>query len=325
MSERILVAGATGFIGGRLAADLARAGYRVTALGRYDPRPAHVAWSDAMDQLILGDIRDQRIIDRLVAEDFDAIINLVSLGANQDAVEPAVAFAIDVLPTWNLLKRLAQSRLRRFIYFSSQRVFDGLGAAPIDEQSAVAPTTQYGLTHVLSEQVAAYFNRTTGIDAINARLSSCYGSPAFRNGNWRGPIINGMCCMAVDDGHIQLRSDGLAHRDFIHIREVCRFVRGVLRADRLTASHYHIASGQTASVLGVAHRIAERYRARSGRDVRVLLPDRQISTGPPSGEPADAQAFSSAGARLIGREPATTLDEGIDEVLDYLDTSSGYP
>jgi len=322
MIEKVLIAGGTGYVGSRLAYDLARQGYRVAVLGRFDPTKDYPGWSKMMDQILLGDIRDDAVLNRLVEGEHDAIINLISLGPYQPDSSPEMACALDVLPTWNLLKRAADRGLQRFVYFSTQRVFDGVSTPQIDELTPVAPTTQYGLTHVLAEQVVDYFRNTTAIETVNARLASIYGSPQLRRGVWNSYIINQMCCMAHQEHSIQLRSDGSLQRDFIHMSDVSRFVQAVLGTKTLDERLYNVASGQSYSVLAAAHRVAAIYRRRTGHDVTVLMPDGQVSTGPKRIEHSARHGFSTARMCAVGCEPRISLDDGIDEVVAYLDANS---
>jgi len=319
MIERVLVLGGTGYLGSRLAYDLAREGYRVSVSGRFDPRPLYPAWSELMEQLIRGDIRDPTTLDRLVETDCDAFINLVSLGPQQASVPPETAFAVDVLPTWVLLQRAAERRLRRCIYVSTDRVLDGAPDAQPGAETQAAPISQYGLTHVLTEQVVDYFDRNSPVDAIVARLSSSYGSPWFRETNWKAPVINQLCRMAADDGVIRLHSDGLAQRDFVHIADVSRFVAAVLGVDTLPSSLYHVGSGRKHSIRAAAHAVADAVQARTGRQVPVLLPDGQTCERPDSREMlGEENRAVTAGLRSLGCEPIKSLLDGVKEVLDYL-------
>lgn len=319
MIKRVLILGGTGYLGSWLAYDLASKGYGVSVLGRFNPRPGYPAWVDLMDQIILGDVRDEAVLRRPGDDAFDAIINLVSLGPQQSGISPETAFAVDILPTWVLLRHCAGRRLQRYIYFSTERVFDGRPEADAGPDTPVAPVSQYGLTHALTEQVVDYFDRTAPVDAIVARLASSYGSPRFREANWKAPVINRFCCMAADDGVIRLHSDGLAQRDFVHITDVARFVTTVLGADTLPRALYHVGSGRKRSVRSAAHHVAQAYHARCGQHVEVLLPDGRVCEPPDSLEMlGEENRRVTESLCSIGCEPMTPFADGVNEVLDYL-------
>ncbi|TPW70743.1 SDR family oxidoreductase [Schumannella sp. 10F1B-5-1] len=78
---RILVTGATGYIGGRLAPRLADAGHEVRVIARDAERLAHVPWADRVE-VVEGDLTDPEAVAR-AAEGCDVVYYLVhSLSAD---------------------------------------------------------------------------------------------------------------------------------------------------------------------------------------------------------------------------------------------------
>src|SRR5689334_1631350 len=72
---RILVAGATGYIGSRLVPELLRRGHEVVATSSRAPQPDRFAWSDRAD-LRQMDATDRAQVDATV-RDVDAVCYLV--------------------------------------------------------------------------------------------------------------------------------------------------------------------------------------------------------------------------------------------------------
>lgn len=318
MNARTLILGGTGYIGGHIARDLASHGHRVTVQGRFDPRPHYPEWSARMERIVLADIEDQAMFDELACHEYDNVINLVSLGPYQQD-PPARAAAVDVLPTWKLLDQLSGRGLRRFVYCSTQTVFAGTWSQQIIETTPPAPISQYGLTHVLTEQIVDYFGCNSPVQTINLRLVSCYGSPIFRRGVWSRYVINQLCCMAHRDRVVQLHSDGSIERDFLHLHDLLRSIRRLLDPSLSPEPLYHIASGTTYSVREAAHRVAKVYRERSARRIPVRFPDGRIDSPGASDEQAPAHGFSTEALRRLGLGATISLDDGIAELFDFLD------
>jgi nucleoside-diphosphate-sugar epimerase len=62
--KKVLITGACGYLGARISKYLAKGGYKVTAFDSYDPS-AHIKWVSLMDEVVVGDIRDESTIGRL--------------------------------------------------------------------------------------------------------------------------------------------------------------------------------------------------------------------------------------------------------------------
>ena len=125
MPEKILITGGCGYLGARLCKHLAKDGYRVTAFDSYDPS-AHTQWMSLMDEVVVGDIRDESTILDLADRNFDVVVHLISLDHHKSEENPNYVSSINVLPTWNLLDKFTKNGLEKFIYFSN---FGAVGAA----------------------------------------------------------------------------------------------------------------------------------------------------------------------------------------------------
>ena len=81
--------------------------------------------------------------------------------------------SINVLPIWNLLHSFQKKQnLKRFIYFSTVQVYGRIPTIVLNEDIKTAPLNQYALTHLMSENINNYYNRSSKIDCINIRLSN---------------------------------------------------------------------------------------------------------------------------------------------------------
>ena len=115
--KKILITGGCGYLGARLCNHLATEGYRITAFDGYDPS-AHTQWVSLMDEVVVGDIRDESTISDLADRNFDVVIHLISLDHHKSESSPNLVSSINVMPTWNLLNKFTQNGLGKFIYFS---------------------------------------------------------------------------------------------------------------------------------------------------------------------------------------------------------------
>ena len=76
--KKVLITGACGYLGARLSKFLAEKGYKITAFDSYDPS-SHEEWKSLMDEVIIGDIRHEKVISNLADKNFNVVIQLISL------------------------------------------------------------------------------------------------------------------------------------------------------------------------------------------------------------------------------------------------------
>lgn len=91
-APRVLVLGATGYIGGRLVPRLLRGGYRVRVLVRSNRRVTALPWASDVE-VVMGDAGDPRAMDRAMA-DVDVVYHLVhsmTSGSGFAATDRAIA------------------------------------------------------------------------------------------------------------------------------------------------------------------------------------------------------------------------------------------
>ena len=318
--KKVLITGACGYLGARLSKHLAEKGYNVTAFDSYEPSN-YIEWISLMDEIIIGDIRDESAISRLAHKDFDIVIHLISLDHYKSENDPNFVASINVMPTWNLLDCLTKSGLKKFIYFSTIHVYGNLPNKIISEDYTYGPLNAYGLTHLLSEDISNYFNEKTETNCINVRLSNSYGSPVFIENNCWWLVINDLCKIAYKENKIKLLSDGLPQRDFIHSSDICRAI-GILinPATDINENTFNIASGQTLTILELAHIVKKVYVKRYKKNINIHLPNNSVSDNPHKHKSLNRYVINNKRIQNLGFHPEMSMEAGLNEIFQYLES-----
>ncbi len=320
---RILVTGATGYLGARAAEHLADEGHEVVALMR-TRRGEGSQWEKKMARIITGDIRESGLLEEAAGLDPEAVVHTVSLDHNQSEVDPSNTCGTNVASTWRLLNLLAPRRLERFIYFSTQQVYGRTGPAVITEATQPVPLNAYGLTHLMSEQVCGLFNRKTDTISLSLRISNGFGAPVFQSCNCWWLVINDFCKTALEKGEIRLISDGTPQRDFIHIDDICRAVAFLLEQPTKDIRHscYNLGGGETFTILELAHIVQDVCQRELQRDIPVIMPDRSVSKNADNHKTVDRFQYDSTRLRSMGFQNTGSLQNGITELLSFLQNMS---
>ncbi|MFV0590529.1 MAG: NAD-dependent epimerase/dehydratase family protein [Draconibacterium sp.] len=315
--QKILITGANGYLGSHITELLCKSGHDVRALC-FEYFDELKKWTEQGVKIIRGDITQQSCFETLESYAFDTIIHLVSLNHFDSEKDPGRVLKVNVLPTWNLLKKFADKGLKKFIYFSTQQVYGRIPCVEISEAYPPKPVNSYGLTHLQSEQIVNLYNTISGVDGINIRLSNSFGAPVFKQNNCWWLVVNDLCRTAYRERKIKLLSDGSPQRDFIHVSDVAAAVKVLVENTSLNTKLFNISSGNTYTILELAKTVRKIYHQRYHSEIPILdTNDVEFDLSKKITNPKYTiinSAITDAGLVL-----KTDLEMGINELFQYLE------
>jgi len=231
----VLVTGASGMIGGEVAAQLAAAGHRVRCLLRTSSGPPatghrniEVQHADLADSAALAAaLRGVRSVFH--------VAGYLHSGAPFSAGEDYAPYrAANVELTERMLAASAGAGVRRFVFASTTGVYRPGIASPIGEDSPLAPLSAYGRSKVEAEGlVRAYGDR--GLSFTIVRPSATYG-PGDRHFL---PAALAMARMR----RVPLVDGGRHLVDFGHVSDVARLMVQAAAAPAADGATYNATSG----------------------------------------------------------------------------------
>ncbi len=183
--DKVLVTGATGFVGREVVRQLLALGKEVTGLGRNLPTE-----KIPFIKVDLADAADLK--KALWGKSFDCIIHTASLPG--DTGDPTQMVRINVNGCLNILEYARNSEVKRFVLTSSISAYGWYPATkfsppdylPVDENHPCRPKDMYSTTKRVQELLAlTYFNQY-GLPVTILRLTAVVG-PHGRGGGrgWR--------------------------------------------------------------------------------------------------------------------------------------------
>lgn len=208
--KKILVTGASGFIGTHLIKRLLQDGFSVRALVF-----SHFAKSDVSShvEVVQGDIRDAQFMKE-AARDIDTVFHLAGRAHALSEIqqEDSKYHAINVQGTRNLLEAARHHGVQRFIFFSSVKVMGEETEGCVDESAEPHPLTAYGRSKLEAEKLVLNYGERYGFHAVCLRLSLVYGEG--NKGNLTRMI------QAVDRGFFPPLQNITSYRSMVHVSNV---------------------------------------------------------------------------------------------------------
>jgi nucleoside-diphosphate-sugar epimerase len=280
---KVLVTGASGFVGGALVEELrhADAAYEVHPLGRQD-----------------GDLSHAEVADAAVAQARPDVVvhGAARIGVVRCADEPELAVRSNVLAT-ALVARAAAASAARLVYLSTSDVYGSAAAA--DEETPTAPESLYALTKLWGEQAAALY-APERIAVL--RLANPYG-PGVDAGQAKGAVPTMLRQADAREPIPVFRGEA---RAFCWIGDVVRAIRLVLEAGADGAFNVG-ADGEPVALVDVARVACELTGAPHDLIEEVDPPPGRVMT-----------RIATERIRALGWRAEVPLDEGMRQLLDSL-------
>ncbi len=167
--ERILVTGATGFIGLEVARQLAGQGRRPRLMVRRPGRGALLVPLEA--EIVYGELRQPASLARVV-KGIDTVLHLGARAVFEryERVKPTI-----VDGSVALMRAAAEAGVRQFVFASSLLVY-GDREEPIDAATPAKPTIAYARAKVEAEDALARLAEAAGMGFAAIRLPHVYGA-----------------------------------------------------------------------------------------------------------------------------------------------------
>ena len=226
--KKALVCGAGGFIGSHLATRLKNEGFWVRGVDLKYPD-----FSETLcDDFVIGDLRDQFVVDRIIDQQFDEIYQLAAdmggAGYIFTGENDADIMHNSATINLNVLEACRKRNNKNIFYSSSACMYPEHNQMDPDnpnclEDSAYPadPDSEYGWEKLFSERLYLAYNRNHGLNCKVARYHNIFGPQGtWEGGKEKAPAA--MCrkiALAKNDGTIEIWGDGTQTRSFLFIDE----------------------------------------------------------------------------------------------------------
>ena len=305
--QRLLVAGAAGFIGSNFVRLLRRTrpDVAITVLDKltYAGNLANLVEFEGQPgyRFVHGDICDIDLVETL-ASGVDAIVNFAAeTHVDRSLMDPFAFIETDVRGTAVLCEAARRHSHEVFLLISTDEVYGEVREGRSTEESPFRPRSPYSASKAGAEHIARAYAESFGLPLLVTRGSNNYGPYQYPE-----KLVPVLITNAIDGMPLPLYKDGSAVRDYIYVEDHCRAIDLVLHEAPL-GSAYNVGTGvettgrQVAEavldIMGKPRSLIEFVADRPGHDYRYALDISRITA--------------------LGWEPQVNFAEGLERTVRW--------
>lgn len=288
---KILLTGNTGFVGKHIGNYLLKKGHIIEGISRKKSNQDYLTHHlNLQNSVSLNNISSKIF--------FDCIIHCASLTKESDI---NLMFKNNVLSTLNILNFCKLKKIKKFILISGHNVYSPYSKIPITEKSKTNPSTNYGLTKLLQENLTEFYAKNHSIDAMIFRLSYIYGPNQSLN-----KMIPSMIKKYINSEPIILHKykNGFQKIDVINIYDICKIIEEALKIKK-SYEIFNISSGKSITVEDILEILKQNIKSNSSISIKKI--NKKIN---------HFQYDISHAKNILNYKPTVNLEKGIKELID---------
>jgi dTDP-L-rhamnose 4-epimerase len=301
-------------------------------------------------RLVRGDVRDESIwASALLGQ--QVIVNLAAeTGTGQSMYEVAKYEQVNLAGTSLLYDRLAKQPghgIERIVVASSRAIY-GEGAytcpnhglvfpqprtsaekkaghfdpvcpacatacasVPTPETAPFQPSSFYGLTKQVQEQMTLLFGQVLGIPSVALRYQNVYGPGQSLKNPYTG-ILAIFSNLARAGADINIFEDGEESRDFVYIDDVVRATVAAIHNPETTSFAVNVGSNERTTVMQVAQSINRYFGGKSKIHISGAFREGDIRHG---------VADLTRARAMLAYQPSVQFQQGLNNFLAWAEES----
>jgi len=308
--KKVLITGASGFIGSHTVESALDRGYSVRVFLRYNST-GYVGNLRFLGEklkeieIFWGDIRDYTSVLRAV-KGVDYVIHLAAQISVPYSFQNPIDFAMNnVVGTTNILKASVECGISKFVYTSTSEIFGG-SDEPLNEDSLRTPKSPYSASKVGADAMVKSFFYTYDLNTLILRPFNTFGPRQSIRALIPWIIYQGLRSEKVKLGNLEPK------RDFTYVKDTVEGILLALEKETEGGDEINLGTGRSFSVMEVVEVVSKVL----GKDLKVEVEEK--FKRPKKAEVFNLIADNSKAKRVLGWEPKWSFEEGVRETVEYV-------
>ena len=263
---RVFITGGAGFIGSHLCDALVAEAKEVTILDNLSSgSKKNIAHLEGKIKVVQGDIRDQKLVESLVAES-DLILHMAAaLGVDNILENPIESISTNFYGS-EIVLNAATKYDKRIVIASTSEIYGKNPKQPLSEtDDRVVGTPQklrwtYSDAKALEEATAHALFLTKNLKVTTIRLFNTVGP---RQIGKYGMVIPRFIKAAITNEPINIFGDGSQSRVFCHVNDATRAILSLTNSTESIGEVFNIGGTGEITILDLAHLIIKTVNSKS--------------------------------------------------------------
>jgi len=308
--KKILITGATGFIGSHLTESLVSAGKNVIAFDRYNI-DNNWGWLENSKykndcEVILGDIRDFDSVQNVVKK-CDTVFHLAALIAiPYSYIAPDSYVDTNIKGTLNICQAAKERGGIRVIHTSTSEVYGTAQYVPIDENHPMQPQSPYSATKIAADAMAMSFYNAFNLPVTIARPFNTYGPRQSAR------AVIPTIITQISNGVTEIKLGDISPtRDFNYVTDTCNGFILLAESDKTIGQTVNIGSNFEISIGDTLNMIKKIMNS----DVKFICDKKRMR--PEKSEVLRLWCDNSKIKELTNFKPIVGIGDGLKQTVEW--------
>jgi dTDP-glucose 4,6-dehydratase len=308
--KKILITGATGFIGSHLTELCVEKGFEVVAFDRYNPN-YNLGWLEKSKykndiNFIFGDIRDYDSVLK-ATKGCNIVFHLAALvGIPYSYISPQAYLKTNVEGTYNVLESAKYYDIEQSIITSTSEVYGSAKYIPINEKHPLSAQSPYSATKISADHLALSYWNSFKLPVKIIRPFNTYGP------RQSGRAVIPTIIIQLLDNKRELKLGNIEpSRDFTYVTDTCGAYLEILKVKNFFGDIVNVGSNNEYKIADIIKKISAKFNCKV--NIKKESKRKRI----PSSEVIRLVCDNKNILKNTIWKPKISIDKGLDMTIDW--------
>ena len=308
--KKILITGATGFVGSHLAELCVKKGFEVIAFDRYNPN-YNLGWlekSKYKDDInfVFGDIRDYDSVLKTM-KGCKIVFHLAALiGIPYSYLSPQAYLKTNVEGTYNILESSKHLDIEQTIITSTSEVYGTAQYIPIDEKHPISAQSPYSASKISADQLAISYYNSFQLPIKIIRPFNVYGPRQSGRA-----VIPSIIIQALNNKKEIKLGNVEPSRDFTYVTDTCNAFLDILKIKNFFGNTLNVGSNNEYTINDIAKKILDQLNSKAN------IKKEPQRTRSPNSEVVRLVCDNSNLLKNTQWKPKVKIEKGLDMTINW--------
>ncbi len=314
--KKILITGATGFIGSHLTELCVKKGFKVSAFDRYNPQYNLNCLNNSKYKkdinFIFGDIRDYDSVYK-ASKGMDIILHLAALiGIPYSYYSPMAYVKTNIEGTYNILEATKNLNIKQLVVTSTSETYGTAQKVPISENHRLIGQSPYSASKISADQLAISYWTSFQLPVKIIRPFNTYG-PRQSNRAVIPTIIN----QALKNKNISLGNIKTT-RDYTYVSDISEAYLEIIKTKNIFGQPINVGSNNEFKIEQIARKVIKKINP----NLKIIIDKKRIR--PEKSEVDRLKCDNRLITKKTNWKPKIKFDEGLEKTIKWIRNNQKY-